>query len=115
MSVAFYVVGREPDWEGGGGPYVDLANANARELLALVGFYNDDLCGRANCRAFRRACETALARAGSDAARLGSVSTGALGCTVVDGGREAGYTTRKLTALRDLAATGGDLGTIEWG
>lgn len=114
MSVSFIIAGTTPDWESGAG-YVDAGNANARELLGLLGLYNDDLYGRSNCRAFVRACDAALKRLGTDGTRLGEVSVGALGCTVVDGGREAGYLTRKLTALRALAATGGDLGVVEWG
>lgn len=114
MGVSFYIAGTTPDWDNGTG-YVDACNANARELLALLGSLNDDLYGRSNVRAFVRACDAALKRVGTDGTRLGEVSVGALGCTVVDGGRETGYLTRKLTALRTLAATGGDLGVVEWG
>lgn len=116
MSVTFTVRGVTPDWDAGTG-FVDASNANARELLALLGERTDDEPnGARNCRAFVRACDAALVRAAkADGTRLGSVAVGAGGCTVVDGGRVAGYLTRKLTSLRALAATGGDLGTIEWG
>ena len=114
MGVSFYIKGTTPNWETGAGS-VDVSNLNAHELLVLLGLGGDDLCDSANCRAFVRACDAALKRvAEADGVRLGYVTTGALGCTVVECSREAGYFARKLTALRTLAETGGDLGTIAW-
>lgn len=114
MSVTFNVRGIEANWETGEGVF-NLSNANAREVLALLGLEDPYLCGTARCRDVVAACDRALASGMKDGVRLGSVSTGPQGCTVVECGRPAGYLAHRISQLRELARQGGDLGTLCWG
>lgn len=91
---------------------VNLSNANACELLAILGQSTadaSDLYGSLSASALRRACAKALLwceDVGIPARQEGRV---------IHGARRPSYVREKLTALAGLATQAGDLGRVVWG
>jgi hypothetical protein len=116
----------EPDYveERSTLPEVNLANANAREMLQLIGLDSDDLCGTLQPNEFGPVIARLQRLLNSEAARapalkeisepcrrlkactgnenLGNVVHVGLGPRSIDGGRTDGYIQRRARDLLDL-------------
>ncbi|MFL0579549.1 hypothetical protein [Dietzia sp. 179-F 9C3 NHS] len=89
------------------GPEVNVANTNARELLALLGYAEDgvvhDLYGSEDADAFLGRVLTAVALSPVDEGVPATVNASAGGVTIIDCGRAPGYVQARLAALEELA------------
>jgi hypothetical protein len=94
--------GAEPVYDGDA-PEVNLANANARSILELLGYDRDDLCGQADGETFLGRVLLALALAPADAGVPAYESLGSNGARLIDCGRSEGYHQRVLGQLAELA------------
>jgi hypothetical protein len=126
MSVTFYVEGLAatyaphehdefcyPDPENCKGEYVsagvNLANANAMDVLGRLGFDIEDLVGSADADDFLGRCM--VANVGQlDDGLTEAVSTFPGGSTMVDCGRRPGYFADRMGELYDVAMQARSLG-----
>lgn len=92
-----FVIGLDP---AGDVPEVNLANANARRVLEVLGLADEfgDLTGNATAEEFLGRCLIALAVEPADAG-VPAVQDGSF----IDCGRPAGYLQDRLAELHDLA------------
>jgi hypothetical protein len=93
---------------------VNMSNANAREVLSYLDLDSDDLCGSITPDDLAGRCLIALALA-PDVELVPTEERGALGATIIDGGRAKGYIPSKLEALLALCDSARDHGRdIQW-
>jgi hypothetical protein len=109
--IKFLVMGGSPDW-----PSVSFSNDNAREVLGLLGFIGKGLPGSARGLHMQKACQKAflLLEKFGDPAIEPKVVKRFGEQTITSGGREAGYLTKRVEHLLQLAQRAGDLGVITW-
>lgn len=94
---------------------VNVSNANARDLLAAMGFYSPDLGGSADADVFvRRAMLLANGRdMAAEVVETGGPGTGE--ARMIDCGRPEGYSLERGLALMKLAQAGVERGLrIGW-
>jgi hypothetical protein len=108
MSVTFHVQHEHPDLDGD--RYLNLANANARDLLRWLGYAPCDLNGLIPGPELASRCRERLRLiAGNiDPARLPSEWRGANGCRVLYFGRHEGYLHDRCEQLLLLAEAAGE-------
>jgi len=115
MSVSFFVVGAQPHcsprdfecrecWD----QEPNLANTNARALLAALNLDDEDLTGEARARDLVPALKR-LAKTPDPGEPM--VVTG----NFTDCGRDAGYLQKRANELLELCQKAGELGVIAWG
>ncbi|MEV7177871.1 hypothetical protein [Kitasatospora sp. NPDC093679] len=108
MSVTFQPVSLAPQDED---PMVNMANGNAAEVLVLLGLDAADPCGEDDAASFLGRVLLARALLSSDGARAKSEHG-----RWITMPREAGYLTRRLGELQDLAEHCAAAGlTVCWG
>jgi hypothetical protein len=83
-------------------PSVNMSNTNALHILDTLGFPEREYVGSTDAEDFLGRILLALAVAPHDAGIPSHVVPGP-GATVINGGREDGYTQRRLEQLRTLA------------
>ena len=114
MSVTFWIAGERQDPEAWEERFVNLCNANARDLLAWLALPGGgDLCGDIPARELAARCRRRLwdeAR-NHDAGIEPAVEHGG---RLVVGGREPGYLRRRTEQLLNLCALAGEEGVIAW-
>lgn len=108
MSVTFYVSGESPDYEASVPNYLNLANANAADLLRWLGFeVDEDLSGLLAPGDLRARCEQRLtstpANVSQDLPRATIQRENVVQC-----GRAAGYLRARTAELLALALRAGD-------
>jgi hypothetical protein len=117
VSVTFWNAGEVPNtgdgdvWEE---RFLNLSNANARDLIAWLRLPDEDLCGEIAARELAARCRRRLwdeAR-NHDEGLPGSVEYDG---RLVIGGREPGYLRRRTEQLLNLCALAGEEGVITWG
>jgi hypothetical protein len=82
---------------------VNLANSNARGILELLGYDDNDLCGHADADEFLGRVLVAMAIAPRDLCTPTSEELGGSGARIIMCGRPEGYHQRVLGDLRELA------------
>lgn len=117
MSVTFSVRNEATDYEDLKA-FLNLANVNARDLLALLGVATDpsgyDLCGSMRAKELLRRCVAARALVGADRGRLGYAEAREGRAALVVGCRPAGRMAEYVEKLVALCDRAGDLGVICW-
>lgn len=112
MSVTFSIAGDDLS-----GPYMNLCNRNAADLLSWLGL-DSEPCGQISGEDLVKACHERmlLKRANLDAALPTVTSKGLRGATFIEHGRDAGYlrerTMELLAIARQAAAQGRE---VVWG
>lgn len=91
-----------PRFDTDADPSVNMSNTNALHLLDTLGFPEREYVGSTDAEDFLGRILLALAVAPHDAGIPSHVVPGP-GATVINGGREDGYTQRRLEQLRTLA------------
>ena len=95
---------------------VNVSNTNARDILEVLGYEQDELCGSATSDDFMGRILIALAVAPESAERVTEVSHSNYGGTIVSCGREAGYVQKRLNDLLTVVTDAVDSGMdIHWG
>jgi hypothetical protein len=116
VSVTFSVDGIRPNWETGAG-FVNLANGNARDLLAWLDLDADDLAGSLPVADFRARLMRRLwdVKRNHDPARDAEL-TERPGCArVIVCGRGPDYLRSKCESLLALVKDHPDDSRISWG
>jgi hypothetical protein len=113
MSVTFSVRGEPVDFESGAG-FINLANANARDLLGWLGYEPHPLWGELAARELAARCRRRLwdVARNQDPARPGFTGRGVLGCRCIVGGRDGGYLRERTVRLLAMADRAGEDGAI---
>jgi hypothetical protein len=108
MSVTFHVQHEHPDLDGDN--YLNLADANARDLLRWLGYDPGDLCGHLPAPALARRCQERLRLivGNIDPARPPTERRAANGCRVFYSGRPEGYLHDRCEQLLLLAEAAGE-------
>lgn len=95
---------------------VNVSNTNARDILEVLGYEQDELCGSATSDDFMGRILIALAIAPESAERVTEVSRSNYGSTIINCGRDAGYIQDRLTDLLDVVSDASNAGMgIYWG
>lgn len=96
-------------------PEVNVSNVNARRILGMLGLDTDDLCGSADAALFAERVAFAAVVHGGDQGTDTIVYREMRGATMVDCGREAGYTDMRLEQLRAVAVWAAEHGRrVTW-
>lgn len=99
--------------------FLNLSNANAREILNIIGVPEDpdgELYGKMNAKAFEVMARRAMMRVGVDAGRDATESQIPGRARVITCGREPGYLRGKLGILVGICqARISDEDEISWG
>lgn len=97
-------------------PGVHLSNMNARLIMDLLGLGTEHLCGSLDAEDFLGRVLVAQGCSVGDPGRPAEMSRGTSGATVIDCGREAGYSEKKLELLREVAEFARARGVpVTWG
>jgi hypothetical protein len=108
MSVTFHVEHENPDFDGDN--FLNLANANARDLLGWLGYDPNELSGRIPGPQLARRCRERLRLivGNVDPGRPTTERRGETGCRVVFFGRHQGYLYDRCEQLLRLAEQAGE-------